>query len=458
MKIIVCGGGQVGFNIIRYLSTHDNDVTVIDQSEEVINRISRTLDVRGMLGFASHPDVLSRAGLAEADMTIAVTLSDEVNMVACQIAHSLFNVPLKIARVRSKSYLNPEWSSLYNSDNMPIDLVISPELEVARSISRGLEISGAFEVIPFADKTIQLVGIRCKGKIPLLNTPLRLLGSLFPELELSVLFIGRGDTGFVPTDIDQLQEGDEVYVLIPQAKLQYAIEAFGFIEQKSQRLLILGGGNVGLFLSEEVEARHPSISLVLIENDKARAVYVANQLSRTVVLHGDALDREILREANVKSTDKVIAVTADDKVNILASLLAKQMGAGQAMALINSTSYSNIVSSLGIDSVISPQSLTASSILQYVRRGRIRTVHSLRDNFGEVIEAEAIGTSNVLGKTVGEINIPRSLMIGAIIRDDTIIIPRDDAVIKIHDRVILMVTSAAVKKFEKLFAVRLEYF
>lgn len=458
MKIIVCGGGQVGFNIIRYLSTHDNDVTVIDQSEEVINRISRTLDVRGMLGFASHPDVLSRAGLAEADMIIAVTLSDEVNMVACQIAHSLFNVPLKIARVRSKSYLNPEWSSLYNSDNMPIDLVISPELEVARSISRGLEISGAFEVIPFADKTIQLVGIRCKGKIPLLNTPLRLLGSLFPELELSVLFIGRGDTGFVPTDIDQLQEGDEVYVLIPQAKLQYAIEAFGFIEQKSQRLLILGGGNVGLFLSEEVEARHPSISLVLIENDKARAVYVANQLSRTVVLHGDALDREILREANVKSTDKVIAVTADDKVNILASLLAKQMGAGQAMALINSTSYSNIVSSLGIDSVISPQSLTASSILQYVRRGRIRTVHSLRDNFGEVIEAEAIGTSNVLGKTVGEINIPRSLMIGAIIRDDTIIIPRDDAVIKIHDRVILMVTSAAVKKFEKLFAVRLEYF
>jgi trk system potassium uptake protein TrkA len=457
VKIVVCGGGQVGLSIIRYLSTHDNDVTVVDQSEEVIQHISSTLDVRGILGFASHPDVLVRAGITEADMIIAVTLSDEVNMVACQIAHSLFNVPLKIARVRSKSYLNPEWSSLYNSDHMPIDLVISPELEVARTISRTLDIPGAFEVIPFADQALQLVGIRCKGKIPLLNTPLRLLGSLFPELEWSILFIIRGDTGFIPTDTDQLQEGDEVYLLLPHKKLHYAMEAFGFVEQKSQRLLILGGGNVGLFLAEEVEAYHPSISLMLIENDKDRAIYVANQLSRTVVLQGDALDREILREANVKIADKVVAITADDKINILASLLAKKMGAGQTMALINSTSYSNIVSSLGIDSVISPQSLTASSILQHVRRGRIRSIYSLRDGFGEIIEAEAISTSNVLGKTVEDINMSRSLMIGAIIRNDQILMPREGTIIKVHDRVILMVTSPAVKRFEKLFAVRLEY-
>lgn len=458
MKIIVCGGGQVGFSIIRYLSTYDNDITVIDHSEEVINIISRTLDVRGILGFASHPDVLARAGITDADMIIAVTLSDEVNMVACQIAHSLFNVPLKIARVRSKSYLTPEWASLYNSDNMPIDLVISPELEVARNISRGLAMPGAFEVIPFADEAIQLIGIRCKGKIPLLNTPLRLLGTLFPELEWSVLFIVRGDTGFVPTDTDQLQEGDEVYLLIPQEKIRYAIEAIGLVEQKTKRLLILGGGNVGLFLAEEVQANHPSISIMLIESDKNRSIYVANQLSRTVVLHGDALDRDILRETNIKIVDKVVAVTDDDKVNILASLLAKRMGAGQAMALINSATYSNLINSLGIDAIISPQSLTASSVLQYVRKGRIRTVHSLRDGFGEIIEAEAISTSNVLGKTVGEINIPRNLIIGAIIRDEKILMPREDMIIKVHDRVILMVTGPAVKRFEKLFAVRLEYF
>lgn len=458
MKIIVCGGGQVGFSIIRYLSTHDNDVTVIDSSEEVINLISTTLDVRGMLGFASHPDVLARAGIADADMIIAVTQFDEVNMIACQIAHSLFNVPIKIARVRSKSYLNPQWASLYNSDNMPIDLIISPELEVARNISRGLDIPGVFEVIPFADNALQLIGIRCKGKIPLLNTPLRFLGSLFPELEWTVLFIVRGDTGFMPTSTDQLLEGDEVYLLIPQDKIRYAIEAFGLGEQKAQRLLILGGGNVGLFLAEEMEAHHSTLSLSLIESNKSRSIYVANQLSRTVVLQGDALDRDILREANIKFVDKVVAVTDDDKVNILASLLAKRMGAGQVMALINSPTYSNLISSWGIDAIISPQSLTASSILQYVRKGRIRTVHSLRDGFGEVIEAEALSTSNVLGKTVGEINVSRSLMIGAILREDKILMPREDVVIKVHDRIILMVTGAAVKRFEKLFAVRLEYF
>lgn len=458
MKVIICGAGQVGFSIARYLSTHDNDVTIIDQSEELINEIVGTLDVRGMVGFASHPDVLARAGLYETDMIIAVTFADEVNMVACQIAHSLFNVPLKIARVRSKSYLNPEWGALYNPDHMPIDLIISPELEVARAISRGLEVPGAFEVIPFGEKMIQLVGIRCKSQAPILNTPLRLIEGLFPELDLSFLFIVRGDAGFVPIGSDQLQEGDEVYFLIPQKMLMHAVEAFGFNEQRSQRLLILGGGNVGLCLAEEVEAQHPAISLMLIESDKERAMVVANQLSRTVVLRGDALDREILREANAKISDKVVAVTSDDKVNILASLLAKRMGADQSMALLNSSSYSSMVNSLGIDSVISPKALTVSSILQYVRRGRIRTVHSLRDGFGEVIEAEAVGTSNVLGMTVGEVNMPRSLMIGAIIRDEQTLMPREDTVIKVHDRVILMVTSPAVKRFEKLFSVRLEYF
>ncbi|MBS0271249.1 MAG: Trk system potassium transporter TrkA [Proteobacteria bacterium] len=458
MKVVICGAGKVGFSIARYLSTHDNDVTVIDHSEELISHISGTLDVRGIVGPASHPDVLSRAGLGEADMLIGVTFADEVNMVACQIAHSLFNVPIKIARVRSKSYLNPEWTALYNPDNMPIDLIISPELEVARAIGRGLDFPGTFEVIPFAEQKLQLVGIRCNVKAPILNTPLRLVESLFPNLNASILFVVRGDTGFIPTSTDQLQEGDEVYLLIPQENFVYAIEAFGFSEQKSQRLLILGGGNVGLCLAEEVEARHPDISLMLIESDKDRATFVANQLLRGVVLRGDALDREILREANAKITNKVVAVTSDDKVNILASLLAKRMGADQTMALINSSSYSSLVSSLGIDSLISPKALTVSSILQYVRRGKIRTVHSIRDNFGEVIEAEAMGTSSVLGMTVDEINMSRSLIVGAIVREDQVLLPKNETVIKVHDRVILMVTNAAVKRFEKLFSVRLEYF
>ncbi len=458
MKVVVCGAGQVGYSIARYLSTHDNDVTIIDSSEELINHIAGTLDVRGIVGFASHPDILVKAGIADADMIIAVTFADEVNMIACEIAHFLFKVPLKIARVRSKSYLNPEWSDLYNPDNMPIDLIISPELEVARAIGRGLDFPGTFEVIPFADKLIQFVGIRCQPKAPILNTPFKHIESLFPDLDLRILFIVRGDSGFIPKSSDELKEGDEAYLLIPQDKFSHAVEAFGLSEQKSQRLLILGAGNVGFCLAEEVEAHHPEISLMLIEMDKERASYVANQLTRTVVLRGDALDREILREANAKISNKVVAVTSDDKVNILASLLAKRMGAEQTMALINSSSYSSLVTSLGIDSLISPKALTVSSILQYVRRGRIRTVHSIRDNFGEIIEAEAVGTSSVLGMSIDEVNMAGSLIVGAIVRDDQILMPKHDTVIKVHDRVILMVTNAAVKRFEKLFSVRLEYF
>lgn len=458
MKVIICGAGQVGFSIARYLSTHDNDVTIIDSSEELINQISGTLDVRGIVGFASHPDVLAKAGIADTDMIIAVTYADEVNMVACEIAHFLFKVPLKIARVRSKSYLNPEWASLYSQDNMPIDLIISPELEVAKAIGRGLDFPGTFEVIPFADKLVQVVGIRCQPKIPILNTPFKHLESLFPNLDLRVLFIVRGDAGFIPTSADELKEGDEAYMLIPKEKFGQAIDVFGLSEHQNQRLLILGAGNVGLCLAEEVENHHPEISAMLVESNKDRAAFVANQLSRTIVLRGDALDREILREANAKISNKVVAVTSDDKVNILASLIAKRMGAEQTMALINSSSYSGLVTSLGIDSLISPRALTVSSILQYVRRGRIRTVHSIRDNFGEVIEAEAVGTSSVLGMTVGEINMPRSLMVGAIVREDQIIMPQKDTVIKVHDRVILIVTNAAVKRFENLFSVRLEYF
>jgi trk system potassium uptake protein TrkA len=456
VKVIVCGGGQVGSSLVRYLAAHDNDVTVVDLSDEVINDLSRLLDVKGIVGFASHPDVLIRAGIGEADMLIAVTSSDEVNMVACQISHYLFNVPIKIACIRSKNYLSPEYVSFYNSDDMSIDLIISPELEVAQSISRGLTIPGAFEVAPFADQMMQLVGIRCY-KSQLLNTPLRLLGSLFPKLELNVMFMIREGKGFVPQDTDQLQEGDEVYLLISQSHLQDVMELFGFTEQSAQRLLILGGGNVGFFLAEEIEEHHPDMSLMLIENNKERAIQIANQLARTIVLQGDALNQDILREGNVKIADKVIAVTDDDKVNILASLLAKRMGAQHAMALIKSPSYSNIMNSLGIDSVISPQSLTASGVLRYVRRGRIRAVHSLRNDFGQVMEVEAMSTSNVLGKTVGELNTIPGFRIGAIVREDRILIPEEETMIKAHDQVIMMVTDVAIKKFEKLFAVRMEY-
>lgn len=458
MKVIICGAGQVGQSIARYLCQQDHDVTIIDQSEELIANISSTLDVRGITGFATHPDDLVKAGISQAEMIIGVTHADEVNMVACQVAHSLFSVPMKIARVRHRSYLDPTWANLYKPDHMPIDLIISPEYEVALSISHGLEVPGAFEVVPYAGGLANFIGIRCKEKSPLMNTPLRFLGSLFPDLEMSVMCIIRGDDSFIPDAETTFLPQDEVYCLVRPDQMQSVIEAFGYEREDSHRLLVLGGGNVGLCLTRELESRLPHVNTLVIERDKERAVFVANQLSSSTVLRGDCLDKDLLMEAGANKADTVVAVTSDDKVNILSSLLTKRIGAKQAMALVNSSSYPSLVTSLGVDSVISPRSLTVSKILQFMRKGRIVQVKSLRDGHGEIIEAEALGASNVLGKTIGEISIPGKLFVGALIRDGEALAPKPDITIKIGDHLIMMATADAVSRFEKLFAVRLGYF
>ncbi len=458
MKVIICGAGQVGQSIARYLCQQDNDVTIIDQSEDLVSSISSTLDVRGITGFASHPDVLAKAGIAEAEMLIGVTYADEVNMVACQIAHSLFNVPMKIARVRHRSYLDPEWANLYKPDHLPIDLVISPEYEVAQAISHGLEVPGAFEVVPFADGLVNFIGIRCKEKSPLMNTPLSFLGGLFPDLEMSVMCIIRGDDSLIPDADTVFLPGDEVYLLVRPHQMNAVIEAFGYEKESSHRLLVLGGGNVGLCLTQELEHRLPHVNTLVIEQDKERAVFIANQLSTATVLRGDCLDKDILLEAGADKVDTVVAVSSDDKVNILASLLTKRIGAKQAWALINSPAYPSLVTSLGVDSVISPRSLTVSKILQFMRRGRIVQLHSLRDGHGEIVEAEALGASNVLGKTIGELSIPGKLFVGALIREGEALAPKADTVVKVGDHLIIMATADAVAKFERMFSVRLGYF
>lgn len=458
MKVVICGAGQVGFSIARYLSQQDNNITVIDQSESLINHLSDSLDVRGIVGHASHPEILVKAGIADADMIVGVTYSDEMNMVACQIAYSLFGVPLKIARVRSKSYLDPQWARLYAAEHMPVDHIISPEIEVAKAIGRSLEIPGAFQAVEFAEGAFTFVGTRARATSPIINTPLRLMGGLFRNLDLSIMGIVRGERFFVPNGSDRIEAEDEVYYLAPSSQISNAIEAFGYTENRATRLLILGGGNVGLSLAQEIEANHTAITSMMIERDLSRAAFVANELNRTVVLSGDALDREILKEASAQVANIVVAVTDDDKVNILAALLAKRTGAQSVMSLVNSLSYSSLVTSLGIDAVISPKALTVSSILQYVRRGRIRLVHSLREGYGEVIEAEAVGTSSVVGMSVDEINAPGTLQIAGISRGDEVIIPRAETVIKVNDRIIVIVTTDGVKRFEKLFSVRLGYF
>ena len=458
MKVIVCGAGQVGYNIARQLSGEHNDVTVIDQSPDMVKRINDNLDAHGLVGFASEPDVLEAAGAADADMIIAVTFADEVNMVACQVAHSLFNVPTKIARVRAQSYLRSIWRDLFSRDHMPIDVIISPEMEVARSAKRRLEVPGAFDMIPFGDDKLRLIGVRLSDNCSIINAPLRQLTELFPDLNIVVVGIDRTGQMLVPTGDDQMLSGDEIFFIADKRHVSRALSLFGHEEKEARRVIIVGGGNIGLFLAESLERENPSVRVKLVELNRERAEYVAERLERTVVINGDALDSEILIEANAANTETVVAVADDDEVNILASLLAKRFGCQRAVTLINNSGYGPLLASLGIDAVVNPRASTVSTILQHVRRGRIRAVHSLRDGMAEVIEAEALETSPLVGVPLHEVKLPAGMIIGGVLRGETVVIPRGDTIIQVKDRVVIFALADVVKKVEKMFSVRLDFF
>jgi trk system potassium uptake protein TrkA len=458
MKVIVCGAGQVGFSIARHLALENNDVTVIDLDPELVRRVSDTLDANGVVGHASNPEILEKAGINNADMIIAVTYADEINMIACQVAHSLFDVPTKIARVRQQSYLLPIYANLFSRDHMPIDVIISPEMEVARAIERRLQVPGAFEMIPLADGKVKLLGVRCDATCPLINTPLRQLTQLFPELNIVVVGLMREGAAIVPNADDQLLLADEVYFVVDSEQVSRAMVAFGHEEAEARRLVIFGGGNVGLFLAQEIEKNHDWVKAKIVESNQKRAELISGVLDRTMVLNGNVLDPEILEEANILQTDTVIAVTNDDETNILASLLAKQNGCDRAITLINTSTYETLINSLGIDVVVSPRNITVSTILQHVRRGRIHSVHTLREGFGELIEAEALETSELVGKPLNEAKLPPGVLIGAIVRDGKMICPRGTTVVQALDRVVMFAAEDVVREVEKIFSVQLEYF
>ncbi len=458
MKVVICGAGLVGTSIAQHLASENNDVTVIDHDPTLVRKLSETLDVRSIEGQASQPNILEQAGAADSDMLIAVTISDEVNMVACQVGHSLFNIPTKIARIRQQDYMKPIWGNLFSRDNMPIDVIISPEREVARAIGRRLHVPGAFDVVPMADGLVRLVGVRCDDDCPIINTPIRQLTLLFPDLNLVIVGIIRNDMGIVPRSNDQLLPGDDVYFICDSKHLERAMAAFGHEEEEGRSVIIGGGGNIGLTLAEEIEVDHAGVRAKVIEFDQDRANYVAQGLNSTMVLNGNVLDPEILDEANVSQTETFVAVSNDDEVNIISSLLAKRAGVARTIALINKHTYAQLITTLGIDAVVDPRMITVSSILQHVRRGRIKGIYSVRDDFGEVIEAEALDTSSLVGKSIREAQLPSGVIIGAVLREGEVIVPRGDTIINVHDRVVLFSTYSSIKKVEKLFAVRLDFF
>ena len=458
MRVIICGAGQVGYGIAERLAAEQNDVSVIDTSAELIRSVRDSLDVRGFVGHGSHPDVLEKAGAQEADMIIAVTLYDEVNMVACQVAHSLFNVPTKIARIRAQSYLQPHYMDLFSRDHMPIDVIISPELEVGDMVLRRIALPGATDVVRFGDSKIILVAIECLEDCPVVNTPLAQLSELFPDLPSTVVGVFRNEKLFVPHSADQLVTGDLAYVVTSKDQVRRTLGLFGHEEQEATRIVIAGGGNIGLYVARALEQRQSRTKVKIIESTRERAVAIADELRRTVVLHGSALDQKLLLEADIQHSDLMVALTNDDQVNILSSVMAKRLGCKSNLVLINNPTYHDFTKTLGIDAHVNPRSVTISRVLQHVRRGRIRAVHSIQRGAAEVIEAEALETSPLVGPPLRELDLPDGVRIGAIYRDGEFIKPGGAARIKPKDRVVIFALESAVKQVEQMFRVSLEFF
>ncbi len=458
MKVIISGGGQVGFGIAERLSSEQIDVSVIDTSADLIRNIRDNLDVRGFVGHGAHPSVLEAAGAEEADMIIAVTLYDEVNMVACQVAHSLFNVPTKIARIRAQSYLEPHYQDLFSRDNMPIDVIISPELEVGEMVLRRIAMPGATDIVRFADEKVVLVAIECREECPVINTPLSQLTELFPDLPSTVVGVNRGERLFIPHSHDQLVAGDMAYVATARDQVRRTLGLFGHEETEATRIVIAGAGNIGLYAAKALEARQSRTKVKIIENNRERAIKVADQLNRTVVLAGSSLDQKLLTEADIADADLMIALTNNDQVNILSSVMAKRLGCKSNLTLINDPSYHDFTKTLSIDAYINPRSVTISRVLQHVRRGRIRAVHSVHRGGAEVIEAEALETSPLVGPELHEGELPAGIRIGAIYRNGQVIKPSGSVRIKPNDRIVMFALANAVKQVEQLFRVSLEFF
>jgi trk system potassium uptake protein TrkA len=458
MKIIICGAGQVGGQIARHLAREEgaNHVTVVDKDAGLIRRITDTYDVSGIVGFASHPDVLERAGARDADMVIAATQSDEVNMVVCQVANSIFSVPRKIARLRAPSYLNAIYADLYRRDHLPIDVVISPEYAVADAVMQRMAAPAAFDIEGFLDGKAQLVGIALDSDCAVLNTSLRQLSELFSTLKAVVVGIRRGERLFVPEASDQLYEGDQVYVFTATEDLPRVMEIFGKVHLKVERTLIIGAGNIGLHVAQALEARKQRLKI--IEKSRVRAEAAADALKRTVVLNGDGLDLDLLEEANVANTDAMLALTDDDKTNILACVRAKTEGARMVVALVNDPSLIGLIAPMGIDAYVNPRSTTVSSILRYIRHGRVRAVYSVGDGEAEVIEAQVLGTSAIAGKTVREAELPEASLIGLIEKGGKVIVPRGDTRIVDGDVLTIFAMRDSVAEVERLFQVGIDFF
>ena len=458
MKIVICGAGRVGSTIAEYLAQTGNSVVVIDRDQEKLDSLADSIDIQPVRGFASHPSVLQKAEAEDADMLIAVTASDEVNIIACEAAEKFFNIHTKIARIRSKEYTGNQFNFFSGDSKAALDVVISPEVEIARSIRRTISYPGAFDVIYPAGGAVRLMGIHCDEICPMLNTPLRQLTQLFPDVHAIVVGIIRQGKLIVPTGDSRLLAGDDVYVVSQKDNWARLLSLFGFDAQKTSGVLILGGGEVALHLAAALEKESEDMRITIIEKDEERAEFLAESLKRTIIIHGDFLENNILEEAGIEATDTVVALTSDDENNILSSLMAKKYGVTQTLTMIEKTLYAQLVTNLGVDVVIDPKDIIVSTILQNVRRGKIYAAYSLRSGLCEVLEADVFDSFEYVGEPLRNVRLPAGSIIGAIVRDGESIPLTGDTVIEVNDRLVLFADTEVVKQIEKLFSVGVEFF
>jgi trk system potassium uptake protein TrkA len=457
VKILILGAGQVGGTLAENLAKEAFDVTLVDTDQARLQELSERNDIQTIEGHASHPDVLRRAGADDADMLVAVTSSDEVNMVACQVCYSMFRTPTKIARIRSQSYLTRE--GFFSKEHMPIDVLIHPEQVVTDHIHELLKHPGALQVLDFADGRAQLVAMRAYYGGPLVGHALSYLREHMPKVDTRVAAIFRRGRPIIPEGDTVIEADDEVFFIAAREHISAVMGEFRNIERPYKRVMIAGGGNIGERLASAVEEEY---SVKLLEFIYERAKGLANRLNDTVVINGDATDRDLLLEENIEQCDVFCAVTNDDEVNIMSSLMAKRLGVRQVITLIAKTQYVDLMQGTDIDIAVSPQQATTSSLLSHVRRADVVRVHSLRRGAAEAIEAVAHGdekSSKVVGRSIRAIDLPPGTTIGAIVRGNDVLIAHDDVIIEPDDHVILfLVDSKQVRAVERLFQVSVSFF
>ena len=454
MNIIICGAGRVGYTIAKLLSEQDHSITVIDQSSEDIQKINEDLDVKSIVGKATFPTVLEKANAEEADMIIAVTRSDEINMLICQIAFSVFKISKKIARIRSQEYLDTTFSKVYSIENLPIDVIISPEVEIAKSIQRKLEAPGALDNVTFADNKIRLLEIDVDDNCPLVDIKLEDITKKFSKLEANILGVIRNEKFIFLKKKDVMKKQDKAYVIINSSQMQLTLDAFGHDEKISNKFLIIGGGNIGFNLAKNLENSMDAARIKIVEKNKERAEHIANNLNNSLVINGNGLDEDVLKEANIEDAETVLALTNDDEDNLMVSVLVEKFSKDKrTMALINKPNYSLLQNSLKIDDLIDPRMNTVSSILKHVHKGTIETAYTILNGEFEVIEAEIIDSSELINKELKNSNLPDEIRIGAVLRKDDVIIPTSKFIFEKKDTVVFLAKRDQLSLVERLFQI-----